>query len=42
MTEHQADMNITKYKNLNMTEHKTDILNTNTEHDVTQNRHEHY
>ena len=25
-----------------MTEHKTDILNTKTGHDRTQNRHEHY
>ena len=42
MTEHQTDKNITKYKKLNMTEHKTDILNTKTEHGGTQNRHEHY
>ena len=25
MTEHKADMNIPKYKKLNMTEHKTDM-----------------
>ena len=35
-------MNIAKYKKLNMTEHKTDILNTKTDHDRAQNRHEHY
>ena len=48
MTEHKTDMAITKidkYKKLNnnsLTEHKTDILNTKTDHDRTQNRHEHY
>ena len=28
MTEHLADMNITKYKKLNMTEHKVDMTIT--------------
>ena len=65
VTEHKTDMNITKYKKLNMTEqktniaitkidkykklnnnsstsHKINILNTKTDHDGTQNRHEHY
>ena len=35
-------MNITKYKKIDMTEHKTDILNTKTDHDRAQNRYEHY
>ena len=41
-------MNITridkckKLNNNSMTEHKTDILNIKTDHDRTQNRHEHY
>ena len=35
-------MNITKYKKLNMTEHKKDILNTRTDHGRAQNRCEHY
>ena len=47
---HKTDMNITKidkYKKMNsnsMTEHKTDmnITKYNTDHDRTQNRHEHY
>ena len=48
MMEHKRGMTITKidkYKKLNsnsMTEHKTDILNTKTDHDRTQNTHEHY
>ena len=48
MTEHKADMTITKigkYKKMNnnsMRQHKTDILNTKTDHDRTQNKHEHY
>ena len=41
-TEHKTDMNITK--KLIMTDHKTDmnITKYNTNHDRTQNRHEHY
>ena len=35
-------MNITKYKKLNMTQHKTGILNTKTDYDRAQNRYEHY
>ena len=51
MTEHKTNMNITKYQKMNstaMTEHKTDMSITKnekyikTEHDGTQNRHEHY
>ena len=41
MTEHKTDMNITKYKKLNITQLKTDMSITNTkknEHDKTQNR----
>ena len=49
MTKHKTDMNITnidKYKKMksnSMTEHKTDmnITKYNTDHDRTQNRHEH-
>ena len=40
MTEHQTDMNITKYKKLNMTEHKPDLNITKykkAEHDGAQN-----
>ena len=46
--EHMKNINkIEKYKKLNMTEHKADmnitkIDNKKTEHDRTQNRHEHY
>ena len=43
MTEHKIDMTITEKLNNNYrAEHKTDILNTKTEHDETQNRHDHY
>ena len=44
MTEHKTDMNIIKYKKLNMREHKTDmnITKYNTICDRTQNIHEHY
>ena len=35
-------MNITKYKEINMTEHRADILNTKTDHERAQNRHGHY
>ena len=44
MKEHKTDMDITKYKKLNMTKHKTDmnITKYKTICDRTQNRHEHY
>ena len=40
ITEHKTD--ILSTKKLNITEQKTGILNTKTEHDRTQNRHDHY
>ena len=48
MTEHTTDMTITKIdkykklKNNSIMEHKTNTLNTKTDHDRTQNKHEHY
>ena len=43
MTKHKTDMTITeKLKNDSMTEQKTDILNTITDHDTAQNRHTKY
>ena len=40
MTEHKTD--IPNTKKLNMTEHKTYVLKTKTEHDGTLNRYDHY
>ena len=51
MAEHKTDINITKYKKLNMTENKTDINITKIDkykkteqqlYDGAQNRYEHY
>ena len=39
ITENKTDMNIAKYKKLNMAGHKIDILNTKTIQNRTQNRH---
>ena len=49
MAEHKTDIPLLKLTNTekklnnnSMTEHKTDIKDTKTDHDRTQNRHEHY
>ena len=45
MTENKTDMGVTKinkYNKLNMTECKIVVLNTKTDHNRTQNRHENY